>query len=314
MVHDQMLKSWERAQTAQHQLQDKFGCKHRSGPVLAPLRQLVDGLGAEIEYLPSGSGQGLAAERLICKLLRRGIEVLVAAALVDTAATLSHVALNFTGPLLQAVRSSGPHPCLEQRCHLLLGAIGKVAESFQSFMTILKDGLANKAAAEWRGCNEIRLAAGVVDHTGIEQQRAEEHVGVPIGTGDEAPQMLDAGVRIESDTTARSGALDTKEVEQGSHDEVDVYLPEAQALQMRTHYTESKEWRTLRALCVRNRLCVDFNRDAGDERCVVSDCCFKHTCALCGAVARGSRKFQDKCHGAWNCHLLLGWLAEQQCK
>merc|ERR1719215_879252 len=90
------------------------------------------------------------------------MDVLSAAALVDATETVAHVALNFTAPLLKAAKASGPCLRLEQRCKLLLNALGNVATIFGSFVDRVKEKLDNKSASEWRGCDENISPAVVV--------------------------------------------------------------------------------------------------------------------------------------------------------
>jgi hypothetical protein len=340
-LHDEMLLHWDRSLMAQQQLFDSPNGKKRSGPILEPLRKLVGDLSEDIATLPKGSGAEIGAERLLCRLMRRGIEILVAAAMVDTTAALEIVALHFSGPLLQATRASGPCPRLEQRCHLLMSALSKVSGCFRAFMELVNERLENKSASEWKGCKEDFQVGMSTSSEKMTSPQAEESVDPKVhvepqpsetnaGNGcTQAEESVDPKLHVEpqlSEANTGNGSMATPKainpLEEGQRSvpavcevkqegAIEAYLPESQALQLQIDYTTTREWRSLRAICVKKRICVDFQRDSGGERCVAKDCCFRHECALCGAVSR-TRKCNPKHHGAWNCHLVLGWLAEQQ--
>merc|ERR1711871_288339 len=194
----------------------------------------------------------------------------------------------------------GPCSRLEQRCQSLLKA------------------LENKSASEWRGCNErtspavqaakAQAAKSQQPCKGTDANTSDSASGqeAPAPNGENATEAADTPNSESNAEASTSGLMEeTTELDITSGN---------QELQTQTCYTSTLEWRRVRALCVRSRICVDFNRDASDDRCSDANCCFKHKCALCGAMQQGSRRFQHKYHGAWNCHLLLGWLAEQQDK
>lgn len=313
-LHDAVTKAWARAQVAQQQLfqtSSSSVSKPTTEPFLAQLRKLVQDFSTDIESLSRGAGGVLAAERILCKLVRRGMDVLSAAALVNATETVAHIALNFTAPLLKAAQAFGPCLRLEQRCKLLLSALGDVSTKFKHFVDGVKEGLDNKSASEWRGCNESISPAVVIARKTAQPEDA-------VDSRSEAPSK-DTGVQ-ETDMQGPAafqpaGPAIVKPVESAPFEQcTELDLPPEQSLKVQINYTDTKEWRHIRGLCVRGRICVDFNRDNSDERCVDPDCRFRHKCALCGAMLQGSKRFQHKYHGAWNCPLLLGFVAELQSK
>jgi len=291
-LHEQTIRFWERAKTAELQLNEGYGTKSQNASILAQLHHLVDDLATGIKSLPQGIAAATAGERLLCRLLRRGVDILAASSLVDATATVAHVSLSFVGPLLETVRDCGPCPRLELRCRLLLRALAEVPAAFENFMKTVGEGLENKAAAEWKGCHDA------VSRPKTTQDRPQESHPV---VDEDMP---------DSDIGQRRSGCSGADVAQ---DWIETYIPpESQALQLQTCYTDTAEWRSIRALCVRTRFCVDFNRDGNDERCTDSKCGFKHGCAICGEMQKGSRRLVHKYHGAWNCPLLPGWLAEHR--
>merc|ERR1719203_381427 len=62
--------------------------------------------------------------------------------------------MGFTGPLLRRARGSGPCAVLEQRCQGVLKALAEVPQAFEVCLEQLHRRLEDKAAAEWRGCDE----------------------------------------------------------------------------------------------------------------------------------------------------------------
>jgi len=273
--------------------------------LLAQLRKLVQDFSTDIESLSMGASGVLAAERILCKLVRRGMDVLSAAALVDATETVAHVALNFTAPLLKAARASGPCLRLEQRCKLLLSALGNVPTIFGRFVARVKEGLDNKSASEWRGCNENVSPAVVNAQKSVQPEDATDSREAPF---EEADAQGPAEWQPAEPATF-------KLAEPAAFEEcTDLDLPPERSLQVQICYTDTKEWSRIRGLCVKSGICVDFNRDNSDERCSDPDCRFRHKCALCGAMLQGSKRFQHKYHGAWNCPLLLGFVAELQSK
>lgn len=293
-LHEQTLSFWERAKMAGLQLSEGYTSKTQSAAILAQLRRLVDDLATDIKSLPQGIAAATAGERLLCRLLRRGIDILAAASLVDATATVAHMALSFNGPLLDTVRESGPCPTLERRCQLLLSALANVPVAFESFMKSVEENLENKAAAEWKGCSY----GNPMRRMDVKQDRPQE-----------SHPVVDADKAASETGELRPGCTDGDVIQ----DSLETYIsPESQALMSQVCYTDTAEWRSIRALCVRSRFCVDFNRDGNDERCSDSKCGFKHGCVLCGEMQKGTRRQQHKYHGAWNCHLLPGWLAKHR--
>jgi hypothetical protein len=302
-LHERTFEVWDRAHAAHQQLNEIPTVKdqERKSFLLEPLYRLVDDIASNIKKLPKDAGVVVAGERLFCRLLRRGVDVLAAASLVDATATVAHVAMGFTGPLLNVVRASGPCPSLEKRCQLLLVALGAVPEAFSQFMNHVQQNLDNKSAAEWRGCNEAVTVAMQNQRRANDAARAD-HVSsntTPHSLGPEKAAEADVNATTDSRHPVDKGST-SESIEKSSSD-----------LLCQTCYTDTPEWRALRVFCVRNRFCVDFNRDAADERCKASDCSFKHACAICGEAQKGSRRFVHKYHGAWNCPSLSGWIASQ---
>jgi len=129
-----------------------------------------------------GAGASAAAERLLCRFVRQGLEVLTAAALVDYAEVVRHVALNFTGVLLRSARGAGPCPGLEQRCQSLLEALAEVPKNFRKFLHGVNNKLEDQAASEWRGCNEGRSPAAQAAAAEAAQAEAAPQQCVAVAT------------------------------------------------------------------------------------------------------------------------------------
>ncbi|CAE7209447.1 unnamed protein product [Symbiodinium sp. CCMP2592] len=316
-LHDDAVDLWKRATEAQQQLECKSGVtlrlrlKKASGgapPCLDLLRRHVDGFSSEVGLLAPGNAP---AERLFCRFLRQGIELLAAAALADAPGALSLVAMHFTGPLVQAARKFGPCPSLERRCQALLRSLSEVPEKLDSFLSSLQEGLADREAAEWRGCDETK---GGVSTTEMNNGNAT-HDALP--TPPPTRQCPFAAA-------VAAAAPGTPEVEMPQPPPPPKPVEPAHALQIRSEesqlkqqplrqrdkYQDTEDWRKLRAFCIRARFCVNFNRDSEDVRCTLpaDQCGYKHACAICGAEDRGGPGAQYLSHGGWNCLQLPAWL------
>ena len=295
-LHDDAVDLWKRATEAQQQLEYKSGVtlrlrlKTASGgapPCLDLLRRHVDGFSSEVGLLAPGNAP---AERLFCRFLRQGIELLAAAALADAPGALSLVAMHFTGPLVQAARKFGPCPSLERRCQALLRSLAEVPDKLESFLSSLQEGLADREAAEWRGCDETK---GGVPTTEINNGNAT-HDALPTPPPTRQCPFA-AAVAAAGPGTPELGMPQPppppKPVEpahalQRRSEESQL---KKQPLRQRDKYQDTEDWRKLRAFCIRARFCVNFNRDSEDVRCTLpaDQCGYKHACAICGAEDRG---------------------------
>mmetsp|Transcript_22303 Transcript_22303/g.58770 ORF Transcript_22303/g.58770 Transcript_22303/m.58770 type:complete len:343 (+) Transcript_22303:1-1029(+) len=319
-----------------------------AAPALQELRSLVGAFAVEVQCLPSGAGAADAAERLLCRFLRQGLETLTVAALMDPMATVKDVSLSFTGPMLRRARGSGPCAALERRCQSLLQALAETAAAVEDFMSRFRDRLRNKAAAEWRGCDEsltkvardaaaASAPASAAAATSADAGAAAEGSQPSQGPQQRAPSPSGytcpfAGAVAQAEAAMRekggeAGALVVASAASKVSTRSDVPAeatgalvqrgPATGALQRQAGrpgeggaYRDTEEWRKVRASCVTRRLCVDFNRDAQDVRCVAPDgqCSYAHLCAICGAEDRGGPKAQYLRHGGWNCPCLPAWL------
>ena len=290
-LHDEAMDLWKRATEAQEQLEGQSNVSGRlrvktaSGgapPCLDLLRRFIDGYVDEIAVLPPGP---TSAERLFCRFLRQGVELLAAGALADAQGALSLVAMRFTGPLLQAARKFGTCTSLEERCQNLLQSLSHVPQQLESFLTSLSEGLADREAAEWRGCDE---AKGGVPGASSPPEEPEEPA--PAAPPRQCPfaAAVAAASAAEPHTEVPPPPRPTPtEALQRRSDESQ--LKQQATRPPREKYQDTEDWRKLRAFCIRARLCVNFNRDADDLRCTLSadQCGFKHACAVCGAEDRG---------------------------
>eukprot|EP00931_Biecheleriopsis_adriatica_P108530 TRINITY_DN82859_c0_g1_i1.p1 TRINITY_DN82859_c0_g1~~TRINITY_DN82859_c0_g1_i1.p1 ORF type:complete len:575 (-),score=132.19 TRINITY_DN82859_c0_g1_i1:63-1787(-) len=322
MLHDQALDLSKRAMKALEQLQvqnhpaDQLSQSTAAGgqpPVLDLLRSFVKGFAIEVTAMTPFIA---AAERVFCKFVRQGVEVLTGAALADAQGTVALVALEFTGPLLRVARRAGPCPRLDQRCQGLLRSLAAVPSAFENALTALREGLANRRAAEWRGCDE---STGVPkpcdDRTGVSEPSSP--AGHKAAQGRPCPfaAAVAAAAAAESEATGspEPAAQPVKRVADAIERRPE--CSQAGVLRKRSArpeeaYQETSEWRKLRAFCIRTRLCVNYNRDANDLRCTLSagECNFRHVCAACGAEEKGGPKAQYQNHGGWNCLKLQAWL------
>lgn len=300
-LHDQALELWRRTTEAEDQLKAKCQLAGRfsqttaaggSPPVLDSLRSFIDGFALEISAMSPGA---VSAERMFCKFVRQGIEVLTASALADSCGCVSMVALNFTGPLLRVAKRSGPCPSLEQRCQALLKCLAEVPKDFFFFL----DSFREKAKAELcEGGSAVttRPPTTEPENTCPTPERFDPFAAaVASATGEPpevfAPPRRPAPVQAVCVKAPRETSLQTTR-------------PANQA------YQDSPEWGKLRAFCIKSGYCVNFNRDAADIRCTCSagECNFRHACAVCGAEEKGGPKAQYQSHGGWNCLQLQAWL------
>jgi len=319
-LHDQALDLWKRATDAEEQLKAKGQSSTRfsqsaaaggSPPVLDLLRSFVDGFALEISALSPGL---VSAERLFCKFLRQGIEVLTAAALADSSGSVSLVAMSFTGPLLRVAKRAGPCPTLEHRCQALLKCLADVPKVFDGLLDSFRERLEEKAASELRGCDEGDTGPVTSRASATEQEACVPEpppaprkcpFAAAVASADEPAeadcQVLPPPSPVSFQMPVEAVCLQ-KDPREASLQQTK--RPSSQA------YQDTPEWGKLRAFCIRSRICVNFNRDAGDIRCTSSaDCCnFRHACAVCGAEETGGPKAQYQNHGGWNCLRLQAWL------
>eukprot|EP00927_Polykrikos_kofoidii_P072900 TRINITY_DN68981_c0_g1_i1.p1 TRINITY_DN68981_c0_g1~~TRINITY_DN68981_c0_g1_i1.p1 ORF type:complete len:599 (-),score=130.42 TRINITY_DN68981_c0_g1_i1:100-1896(-) len=311
-LHDQAVELRTRAQAVEQTLAAGQAGAPKTGRMLALLRRFVAGFEAEIESLPHATAaSAVAGERLVCRFVRQGLEVLTAAALTDAHGTVAHVALHFTGPLLRAVGSSSNIKDLEKRCRALLAALGEVPDDFDRFMTRFEDGLHNRNAADWRGCAESREPAHIAPAPEPDKPPARVcpfaaavASAAAAAQGGPATFRSEAAPAIPANSASASGTVLAKQ----RVDEAQVQVcPKPSATSQAYHATE--EWRKLRAYCIRHRFCVNFNRDAADIRCNDPGACsFSHACAVCGEKDKGGPGSQYASHGGWNCSRLTAWL------
>ena len=293
-LHDEAVELWKRATEAQEQLECKSSMSGRlrlktaSGgfpPCLDLLRRFIEGFAGEVAVLPPGPG---SAERLFCRFLRQGLELLAAGALVDSQETLSLVALNFTGPLTEAARKFGPCTSLEERCQKLLGSLTDVPQQLEGFLTSLHEGLTDREAAEWRGCDETK---GGVPAAPATLPPAQTSAPAEPASG-EAPRRQ---CPFAAAVAAAAAGPPPEEPPPPKPAPTQALQRRSEESQLKRHtrprdkYQDTEDWRKLRAFCIKARLCVNFNRDTEDVRCTLSadQCGFKHACAVCGAEDRG---------------------------
>ena len=203
---------------------------------------------------------------------------------------------HFTGPLVQRARKLGPCPSLERRCQNLLKSLAEVPERLEEFLTCLEEGLANREAAEWRGCDEAKGGVPTVPPEAIDAHDADADETPPAPA---QQRQCPFAAAVAAGSKPQASGADVPEVPPPPPPKP---VELAQVLQRRSEesqlkqnpvrtrekYQDTEDWRKLRAFCIRARLCVNFNRDADDVRCTLSaDCGFKHACAVCGAEDRG---------------------------
>ncbi|CAE7853857.1 unnamed protein product [Symbiodinium microadriaticum] len=313
-LHDDAVELWKRATEAQQQLECKSGVtlrlrlKTASGgapPCLDLLRRHVDSFSDEVGLLAPGQAP---AERLFCRFLRQGIELLAAAALADAPGALSLVAMYFTVPLVQAARKFGPCPSLERRCQALLRSLAEVPDKLDSFLNSMQEGLADREAAEWRGCDETK---GGVPTKGVDNVNTHDALPTPPLTR-QCPFAAAVAAAGPGAPEAEVPQPPRKPVEppQALQRRSEESQLKKQPLRQRDKYQDTEDWRKLRAFCIRARFCVNFNRDSEDVRCTLpaDQCGYKHACAICGAEDRGGPGAQYQSHGGWNCLQLPAWL------
>eukprot|EP00929_Paragymnodinium_shiwhaense_P022848 TRINITY_DN14472_c0_g1_i1.p1 TRINITY_DN14472_c0_g1~~TRINITY_DN14472_c0_g1_i1.p1 ORF type:complete len:605 (-),score=135.04 TRINITY_DN14472_c0_g1_i1:318-2132(-) len=327
MLHDQTIALWEKANAAQKQLSAGSASRKQGAPAMSLLQKLVSGFSIEIECIPRTPAAPMAAERILYKFVRQGLEVLTVAALIDVAGTVAQVAMQLTGPLLQTAKRVRPCPQLERRCQALLAALGDVPKACEAFLGNIRERLEDQAASEWRGCDESKAPASTLATSANSapsapiaapaeaSQREKPCVfkAVVAGAASKAPSFIAAaapGEREPAVPAASAGPVTAVEVARdddfqlASKDDVPTKSEE------NDKYTYTEEWRKLRAFCIRHRFCVDFNRDSADIRCSVSKavCAFRHECATCGlAGERGGPGSQHMDHGGWNCPQFKAW-------
>jgi len=233
-LHRQVFEMGARAGKLAAEIKKNKDC-NTSGPCSSDsvkhLRAFVEKFGnLEISKLTTKDPE--EAERIFCKFLEQGTEVICAAGVQDTSSTIANVVQHVAQPLM----SAAPSESLRERCALLFNAIKAAPLTFQRCNTLLQPAIVGQQPEDGPIAPEQVCGESVSTETaGTSQTIGEGHPpdGV-VNTGGDVP---DASSAEDDRSTSLKRAVTGDEATQVSRVTLEARVAAAPVVKVRWRVT-----------------------------------------------------------------------------